>query len=300
VEITPRSISTYAMNNTTQQLSTVIISCSCCNKEFSFYPPSLNRKYCSRKCSRIHHAGKLPSLSITINCKICNKEFKTYPKKKKKHCSRECYTKSMFKPGTAERKIQYRLEHKEQHKIYSREHYLKNKEKRKKQDQERRKDPEYKKRRAEYMANRYKNPINREKRKAYYKVYNEKNKEHNLKLTRDRYYKYIKDPKIRIKLRLRSRLYSALKAKNAEKQLSAIALIGCSIEELKKHIETQWLQGMTWENHTTNGWHIDHIMPCNTFDLTNIEEQKKCFHYTNLRPLWGPDNISRPHDGSDL
>jgi endogenous inhibitor of DNA gyrase (YacG/DUF329 family) len=300
VEITPRSISTYAMNNTTQQLSTVTTSCLCCNKEFSFYPLSRNRKYCSRRCSGVHNANKRPSLSITVNCLICNKEIKTPLKKIKKYCSLECTAKGRIKPGTEERKIQYRLEHKEQHRIYSKEHYLKNKEKRKKQEQERRKDPVHKKRRAEYMANRYKNPVNREKRKAYYKVYNEKNKEHNLKLTRARYYKYIKDPKQRLKFKLRNRLYVALRAKNAEKQLSAMTLIGCSIEYLKKHIESQWLPGMTWENHTTNGWHVDHIMPCNTFDLTNIEEQQKCFHYTNLRPLWGLDNISRPHDGSDL
>ena len=77
-------------------------------------------------------------------------------------------------------------------------------------------------------------------------------------------------------------------------------LVGCSISELKEYIERQWLPGMTWENYTTNGWHVDHIKPVNTFDLTDIEQQKLCFHYTNLRPLWATDNLSRPDDGSDV
>jgi hypothetical protein len=59
------------------------------------------------------------------------------------------------------------------------------------------------------------------------------------------------------------------------------------------------LEGMTWNNNTGNGWHIDHIIPCAAFDLTKSEEQKKCFHYTNLRPMWASENISKSskHEG---
>ena len=57
---------------------------------------------------------------------------------------------------------------------------------------------------------------------------------------------------------------------------------------------------MNWDNHTKNGWHIDHIKPIDTFDLTDYEQQRVCFHYSNLRPLWASDNLSRPKDGSDI
>ena len=62
---------------------------------------------------------------------------------------------------------------------------------------------------------------------------------------------------------------------------------------LKKHIEIQFKEGMSWENHSLNGWHIDHIIPCASFDLTDPDQQKKCFHYTNLQPLEKIENIKK-------
>jgi hypothetical protein len=50
---------------------------------------------------------------------------------------------------------------------------------------------------------------------------------------------------------------------------------------------------MTWDNYGKKGWHVDYILPCASFDLTKEEEQKKCFHYTNLQPLWWLDNIKK-------
>jgi hypothetical protein len=57
---------------------------------------------------------------------------------------------------------------------------------------------------------------------------------------------------------------------------------------------------MSWDNYGIAGWHIDHIKPCCTFDLTDLEQQKQCFHYTNLRPLWAKDNLRRPKRGVDI
>jgi hypothetical protein len=97
---------------------------------------------------------------------------------------------------------------------------------------------------------------------------------------------------------LRSRVSSLLK--KSVKTDKTIPLLGCSISELKKHLESSWLEGMSWDNYGFYGWHIDHIKPCNTFDFSSEEDQKICFHYSNLRALWAKDNLSRPKDGSDL
>jgi hypothetical protein len=69
--------------------------------------------------------------------------------------------------------------------------------------------------------------------------------------------------------------------------------MGADIETVKKHLESLFKKGMSWENHGNEGWHIDHIIPCAAFDLTDPKQQKKCFHYTNLQPLWAKDNLSK-------
>ena len=70
-------------------------------------------------------------------------------------------------------------------------------------------------------------------------------------------------------------------------------LVGCGIDFLKKHLESKFENGMTWDNYGVNGWHMDHIKPCAAFDLTLDEQQKECFHYTNIQPLWAKDNVRK-------
>ena len=70
-------------------------------------------------------------------------------------------------------------------------------------------------------------------------------------------------------------------------------LLGCNMEQLKNHLSSMFLPGMSWENYGQDGWHIDHIIPCAEFDLTNQDQRKKCFHYTNLQPLWAKDNYAK-------
>lgn len=70
-------------------------------------------------------------------------------------------------------------------------------------------------------------------------------------------------------------------------------LLGCSINEFRAHIEHQFLPSMTWENYGRNGWEVDHIKGCAEFDLTDPAQQRVCFHYTNLRPLWRHQNRKR-------
>lgn len=83
-------------------------------------------------------------------------------------------------------------------------------------------------------------------------------------------------------------LKKAYKHNNFKKKETTISLIGCSISELLKHLRSFYQPGMTDENY--GEWEIDHIKPCSLFNLKDPEERKKCFHFTNLQPLWAADN----------
>lgn len=101
-------------------------------------------------------------------------------------------------------------------------------------------------------------------------------------------------PRERILSALRGRLRSAVLSKGAKKMASTISLLGCSINHLKSHLESQFAPGMDWSNFGRKKgiqcWEIDHILPCASFDLTDPEQQKRCFHFTNLQPLWATEN----------
>ena len=70
-------------------------------------------------------------------------------------------------------------------------------------------------------------------------------------------------------------------------------MLGADANFVREHLEKQFKPGMSWANHTKDGWHIDHKIPCASFDLTKPEEQQKCFHYTNLQPLWARENLTK-------
>ncbi len=112
------------------------------------------------------------------------------------------------------------------------------------------------------------------------------------------YARYNSNPTNRkISRNLRSRLNKAIKYN--WKVGSAVNDLGCSIKELKKYLETQFKQDMSWGNYGLKGWHIDHIRPLCSFDLSDIKQFKKACHYTNLQPLWWHDNLSkRRKDGT--
>lgn len=92
---------------------------------------------------------------------------------------------------------------------------------------------------------------------------------------------------------LRRRMSYVLKRKSTKMDTS-MNLIGCSREHLKQHIEAQFTEGMTWDNY--GKWSIDHIIPCSSFNLSTVEEQRKMCHYTNLQPLWHKDNIKKSNN----
>ena len=87
--------------------------------------------------------------------------------------------------------------------------------------------------------------------------------------------------------RMRHRIHRALK--NNFKASSMKEFIGCSMDELRLHLESRFNKDMTWDNY--GEWHIDHVIPISSFDLSDPEQQRKCFHYSNLQPLWAMDNF---------
>jgi len=122
-----------------------------------------------------------------------------------------------------------------------------------------------------------------------YQKHTGQNKKHN-KLKRQT------DVQWKLKAVLRGRYLDALKRHTSggkvNKYHSAIQLLGCNIEFYKQYLEQQFKPDMTWKNHGTL-WEIDHIKPCALFDLTNINQQQECFHYSNTQPLYYSDNRSK-------
>lgn len=98
--------------------------------------------------------------------------------------------------------------------------------------------------------------------------------------------KHKHDPRWKAEHNLRVRLNKFL---DGHKSLTLRTLLGCSKDTLIKHLGKQFQKGMGWKNYGRS-WQIDHVTPCAEFDLTNTDDQRKCFHFSNLRPMWALDN----------
>lgn len=169
-----------------------------------------------------------------------------------------------------------------------RQYYLKNTEYCKSKSKEwREKNKEY-----IIIKNKEYNLKNKDKVKQYNREYYEKNKEEIIKSRS--IYSIIRiktNPLVKLKNILRSRIRTTLILNKYKKSKRSEELLGNKIEEVKKHIELQFREGMTWKNHGKYGWHIDHIIPLSS--AKNEDEIIKLFHYTNLQPLWAKDNLSK-------
>ena len=210
----------------------------------------------------------------------------SYSKEKKKEYDKKY--REQNKERIIERSKKYYEENNEKKKEYNRKHYEQNKEKRKEQHQKYR---EENKQKIKEQSKKYYEK-NKEKIKEQSKEYYEKNKEKVIKRTSQRdKIRYQEDKSYRISQNLRSRLQYALKG--IGKAESTMALLGCSAEQLRTHLEEKFTDGMSWDNYGYRGWHIDHIRPCASFDLTDPQQQLECFHYTNLQPLWAEDNFKK-------
>lgn len=100
--------------------------------------------------------------------------------------------------------------------------------------------------------------------------------------------RYHSDENVKVRMCLRASFTQALRLGGAVKRASILKLLGCSIPEFKRYLGRKFRPGMSWENH--GKWHIDHVRPCASFDLTDPEQQRRCFHFSNLQPLWAFEN----------
>jgi len=155
---------------------------------------------------------------------------------------------------------------------------------------------------------RYRNK-NRDKIKDYYKEWAEDNRNdlreyhtdwrnNNREKVREWARNYerkrrAEDPKYRLAARTRTAVYTCLKEANVAKYRSTFALLGYTIEELMRHLEKRFSEGMTWENY--GEWHVDHIRPMASFNFTSPEDEefKACWSLDNLQPLWWLDTLSK-------
>lgn len=141
--------------------------------------------------------------------------------------------------------------------------------------------------------------VNREsvlaKKREYYHSNVEKYKEarkRNLKTkaARERNRRH-SDPNYKLKQTLRRRIRYILNNKGLRVHARTSEMLGCSFNELRLYLESKFLPGMTWSNHGIYGWHIDHVKPLASFDLSIPEQLSEACHYTNLQPLWARDNL---------
>ncbi len=219
------------------------------------------------------------------------REYYHKNKEKLRECNRKYYHKN--KEKTKEYQKEYRKKNKEKLKQKYKEYYKKNKEK-------------ILKYRREYYRKTY-IPSNRQKiyenSNEYYKINKGriKNNHNNyIQKNREKWNKYLSNyinnkiktnPQFKLTVNLRKRLVRALKG--IIKSDTTMNLVGCSREYLINYIESQFDDEMSWSAYLENKIHIDHIIPCSHFNLKKEEEQRKCFHYSNLRPLWARDNLSK-------
>jgi hypothetical protein len=132
----------------------------------------------------------------------------------------------------------------------------------------------------------YKQIVSKEKRREYSNNCRAASRENRLK-------RYRGDVYYRLRIILRARLCAAIK--NNQKVGSAIADLGCSIEELRAYLESRWQPGMSWDNYgqQVGKWNIDHIIPLSAFNLSDRNQLLKACHYSNLQPLWAVNNYSK-------
>lgn len=214
-------------------------------------------------------------MSDLRHCKRCNRDLPDVDFFRNRKHWKQCNVCNTNNEKHKEAKKKYRDEHKEERVKYDKEYRMKNPEKKKAQQDAYLYRPEVRER-------------NRQRAKAWYKEHGKKQE------VKDRKNKYRRektatDINYKIKSNLRCRLQKAVAG--TCKSAPTLELLGCSVENLKKWLEDRFKEGMSWDNY--GEWHIDHILPCASFNLLDPEQQRLCFNYKNLQPLWASENMSK-------
>jgi len=256
--------------------------CIICNK--SFEKVRKNHLCCSKECNvrkqnlKKKEQVKIKNASLSeriCKCRTCQNSFKP-TSRKKNFCSKRC----------ADLEGRYAWKDRNKNRYIQGERIRKNakyeREPAYREDKKNRSNKNYHKKSRD--EKRELSRLNRErqdpeKRKKYFRDYSK---------TRSQ-----KDLKFKIANDLRSRVRSAIKNDSGVKSVKTIDLIGCSVKDLIKFLEDQFIKDMNWDNWKRDGWHIDHIRPCNSFNLRDENQQKVAFNWRNLKPIWGYENMSK-------
>lgn len=237
-----------------QRIRTNKFECTCkvCNKKF--FAKTTLAEICSTEC---RNYNRTKHLTYKRKCIICGKDFETVSHNRVLCGAEECQKKY----GCLRTK-KYNETHPKEHKNRVC----------KTQEENNLRMKNWREAHIEYL-------------KEYHKNYRITHKE---KIRADYKNRIENDINFRMRQILCKRLQRAVKKE--DRTQFTMDLLGCTIEEFRAYLESKFTEGMTWDNYGKQGWVIDHIIPCRSFDLTKIEEQKKCFNYKNMQPLWNTDN----------
>ena len=137
------------------------------------------------------------------------------------------------------------------------------------------------------LSKKYRSSI---KGREYHRLYQKTSKYRDY-INKHRRNKFATDLNFRLRIMLSNKIKERIKRFNATKKNKFYTLLGCDMKTFKNHIEKQFLPGMNWKNYGFYGWHFDHYKACSKFDLNDPEQQKECFNYKNIQPMWWEDNL---------
>lgn len=145
----------------------------------------------------------------------------------------------------------------------------------------------------------HRHPICKKCQNEMTKDWNKRNREKYLKRAMDKYHRNMQDEQKRILIRFRDLTSKHARRAGVQGVVRGRKLdyLGCTAKELAIYLQSQFKKGMSWDNYGRKKgvrcWEIDHIKPVTAYDLTDDQQRKECFHYTNLRPMWQRQNVQK-------